>query len=273
VTLALLLLSASCAAAAPLPEGDAFVRGLIAAHAGREDALSRYTYDVSEVVEDLDGAGEVKKRRTRDFEVFMVKGRPVQRLVARDGRPLEGREREKEERRVSERSAKVAAGEPAREPPGLRLSKLLERYRFVATSRDELDGRCVIAFDFTALPGDFGLDHDGVLRRLAGRLWVDEEERAVARVEVRNTSGIGIARGLVVKVKTLALRADFVRLEAGVWLPRSVETLVLGKKLLVSGLRVRRVASYSGYQRFDVDVKEELREPHPDGAAPGALLW
>jgi hypothetical protein len=272
VSLALLLLAACAAATAPLPEGDAYVRGLLTAQERREQALSRYTYDLREEVFELDRAGAVRKRRTRDFEVFMVKGRPVRRLVAKDGQPLTPKEREKEERRVRELADAIAAGRSATELPGLRLAKLLERYRFVARTREELSGRCAIAFDFAALPEDFELDYDGVLRRLAGRLWVDEEERAVARVEVHNTSGIKIALGLAVKVSSLGVSAEFTRLEPGVWLPRSVETVVLGRKLLVSALRVRRLATYSGFRRFEVDVEESV-VAEPPAPEPPPPLW
>jgi hypothetical protein len=266
----LLLLALACPAA-PLPDGDAFVRGLVSAQRSREEALSRYTYDLREVVEDLDGEGRVRKRRTRDLQVFMVKGRPLRRVVARDGRPLAGKEREKEDRRVRELAEAAASGKATAELPGLRLGKMLERYRFVASGREELDGRCALVFDFEALPGDFGLDHDSVLRRLAGRLWVDEQEHAVARIEVRNTAGISIALGLAVKVGTLSLAAEWKRLEEGVWLPRSVETLVLGRKFLLSSFRVRRVASFSGYRRFEVDVEEELKDARP--AEPPPAPW
>jgi hypothetical protein len=263
VSLAVLLLSAACPVAAPLPDGDTFVRGLLSAQRGREDALSRYTYDVSERREELDRSGRVRKRRTRDFEVFMVRGRPVRRLVATDGQPLTGRAREKEERRVRELAEALATGRAATEQPGVRLSKVLERYRFVAVSRAELEGRCAIAFEFAALPGAFALERDSVLRRLAGRLWVDEEERAVARVEVHNTSAIRIALGLGASVSSLGFRSEFTRLPDGVWLPRSIETLAVGRKLLVSGFRVRTTTSYGRYRRFEVEVQEQLRE-EPD---------
>ena len=121
----LALLLVACPSNTPLPEGDAFVRGLLDRQRGREEALSRYSYDVGEVVEDLDAAGAVPKRRTRALEVFMVKGRPVRRLVARDGQPLTGRKREKEERRAREMAEKIASGKTASELPGLKLSKLL----------------------------------------------------------------------------------------------------------------------------------------------------
>jgi len=50
---AALLLGVSCAALAPLPEGNAFVRGLLGAQRQREEAVSLYTYDVTEVREQL----------------------------------------------------------------------------------------------------------------------------------------------------------------------------------------------------------------------------
>jgi hypothetical protein len=270
VSLAVLVLNAACQVAAPLPEGDAFVRGLLAAERRREEALSRYTYDVSEVREELDKGGRVRKRRTRDFEVFVVQGRPVRRLVARDGRALTGREREKQERHARELAEALAAGKAASEQPRVRLSKLLERYRFVAVSREELDGRCAVAFDITALPGDFALERDSLLRRLAGRLWVDEAERAVARVEVHNTSGIKLALGLGASVSSLSFRIEFTRLPDGVWLPRLVESLAVGRKFLVSSFRVRTTTCYRRYRRFEVEVQEEV---HETPARPPKELW
>jgi hypothetical protein len=266
VSLAVLLLSAACPAAAPLPEGDAYVRGLLSAQHQREEALSRYSYDVHELREELDRAGVARKRRTRDFEVFVVKGRPVRRLVAENGRPLAGRAREKEERRVRELAEAIASGRAVSERPGVRIAQLLERYSFVAARREEIRGRCSIVFDFTARPGDSALEHDTVLRRLAGRLWVDEADRAVVKVELRNTSGIKLALGIGASVSTLSLRTEFVRLEDGVWLPRSVETLAVGRKLLLRRFRVRTTTSYARYRRFEVEVKEEVSEaPEPPG--------
>jgi hypothetical protein len=67
------------------------------------------------------------------------------------------------------------------------LSTLLERYNVTARGREELDGRCALVLDLAARPGDFGLQHDGILKRLEGRLWADEPEQALAKLEVDNT--------------------------------------------------------------------------------------
>jgi hypothetical protein len=256
-----LLLGVSCAAAAPLPEGNAFVRGLVGAQRQREEAVSLYTYDVTEVREQLDRDGRVRRRETRAYEVFHVKGRPVRRLVARDGRPLEGKAREREERRAGELASALRSGTATRERAGVRLSRILERYDFSAVGREAVDERCALVFDFAARPGDFALERDGLLRRLAGRLWVDEAEKAVARVEVRNTSGLRFALGLGATVSSVSFRAGFRRLEEGAWLPRSLAVSAEGKKLLFKAFRTRATSTYDNYRRFEVDVREEPRLP------------
>ena len=252
-------LAAACSAGLPLPEGDGYVRGLVGTQRRREEALSRYTYDVTEVRDQLDGDGCVRRRETRSFEVFHVRGRPVRRLVARDGHPLAPKEREKEERRASELAADLRSGRAVTEQPGVRLSRILERYLFVAAGREAVDGRCAIVFDFRARPGDFDLERDGLLRRLAGRLWVDEEDRAVVRAEVRNTRGLRFALGLGATVSSLSLRVEFQRLEEGAWLPRAIEASAAGRKLLFRRFHVRTTSTYGSFRRFEVEVEEEAR--------------
>jgi hypothetical protein len=183
----------------------------------------------------------------------------VRRLVARDGRPLGGKEREKEAHRVRELAEALRSGTAVSEQPGVRLSRVLERYDFSARGREEVDGRCALVFDFAARPGDFDLEKDGLLRRLAGRLWVDAAERAVARVEVRNTSGLRFALGIGATVSSLSFEAAFRRLEEGAWLPRSMAASATGRRFLFRSFRFRTTTSYENYRRFEVEVQEEVR--------------
>jgi hypothetical protein len=254
-----LVLGAACTAGPPLADANAFVRGLVGAQRQREDAVSRYAYDAAERREEMDREGRVRRRETRAFEVFHVRGRPVRRLVARDSRPLGPKEAAREERRARELAESLRSGRAARELPGVRISRILERYDFTSAGREEVDGRCAWALDFEARPGDARLEGDHLLRRLAGRVWIDEEDRAVARVEVRNTAGLRFALGLGASVRSLSFRAEFRRLEEGAWLPRSVEAVVAGRKLLFRSFRVRTTTTYSNYRRFEVDVEEEVR--------------
>lgn len=254
-----LVLGAACTAGVLPADADAFVRGLVGAQRRREDAVSRYTYDATELRERLDRKGRVRRREARAFEVFHVGGRPVRRLVARDGRPLGPREAAKEERRARELAESLRSGRAARELAGVRISRILERYAFTPAGHEEVDGRCALVLDFAARPGDTAVEGDRLLRRLAGRVWVDEEDRAVARVEVRNTAGLRFALGIGASVRSVSFRAEFRRLEEGAWLPRSLEAVVAGRQLVFRSFRVRTTTTYANYRRFEVDVEEELR--------------
>jgi hypothetical protein len=256
----LLLAGAVCPAAAPSPpDANAFVRELVGGQRRNEEALSRYSYDVTAVRERLDKQGRARRKEIDVFQVFYVKDRPVRRLVARNNRELSERDREREERRVRELVEAIRNGRALTEKPGVRLSRILERYDFSFEGRTEVEGRCSLVFDFAARPGDFELERDNVLRKLSGRLWVDEEERAVVRLEIRNTSGLRFAFGLGASVSTLSFRMAFSHMEDGVWLPSRLEAYAEGRRFLFRRFRYRRTITYSNFRRFEVDVREEIQ--------------
>jgi hypothetical protein len=219
---------------APLPEGNALVRGLVHKQRKREEALNSYSYDVLEVRDELDKKGGVTRRRTRLFEVFYVKGRPVRKLVAENGRALPPDQQAREERKVREQAEAIARGDVATEQPGIRLSSILE-----------------------------------LLRDLTGRIWVDEEEGEVVRARIRNRGGIKLGRGLGASLSSLELLLEFRKVDGEVWLPLRVEARVSGRMLLFKTFRRRAVASYDRYRRFHVDSQEEARPaPQPTPSPP-----
>jgi hypothetical protein len=244
-----------------LPEGNAYVHQLVERHLKRERALDSYTYDVRELREDLDESGRVKKARSRRYEVFFVRGRPVRRLVGEDERPLSAERQRKVDREAREKAEAISGGTAVTEQPGMRLSAILDRYDFRSIGREPIDARPSIVLDFGALPGHRSIDGDNVLRNLAGRIWVDEAEGEVVRAEARNTSTIKFALGLGASVATLAFRLEFRKVDESVWLPARVEATVAGRALLFKGFRIRVTTSFSNYRQFRVDVNERVEPP------------
>ena len=258
VPLLLLATALAQAPAADLPEGNAFVRGLIGAQKRHEEALNRYTYDELEVREELDGKGAVKKRRSRLFEVFHVKGRPVRKLTAEDDLPLSPERRSEVEREVAQKVQGILKGETVAERPGVRLSLILERYDFRAVAREEVDGRAALTLEFAPRPGTRPLDHDRMLRQLTGRIWVDEDERQIVRAHIRNLEPVKFALGIGGKLSHVDLDLRFRKLEGGVWLPREIRGEFHGRKLF-SSFRIRNTQTYERYRVFEVQSEEELK--------------
>ncbi|HEY6548071.1 MAG TPA: hypothetical protein VI589_09200, partial [Vicinamibacteria bacterium] len=207
--LACLLAAAVLAPEAPLPEGNAYVRSLVAGQRRREEAINNYTYDVEEVTQELDPGGSVSKVETRRYEVFHVKGQAVRKLVTENGRALSPATADADERRVREKVGDIVADRTAYEMPEVRLSQVLERYEFKTLKREDRDGRSTLVFSFTAVPDKRKIEGDFFLRQLEGRIWVDEAAKQLAEAEINNAEPIKLAFGLGASVKSLSLHLRF----------------------------------------------------------------
>jgi hypothetical protein len=262
---AALLMMAGALLAAPtdlsLPDGNTLVRELAQKQRRWEELLNTYTYDVEVVREDLDKDDRVTKRESRRFEVFYVKGRPIRRQVAEDGRPLDAQRQAKVDREVKEKVDAVNEQRVAVETPAVRLSQILERYEFRAVGREEANGRPAIVLEFTALPGSRPIAHDDVLRNLAGRVWMDEAEREVVRAEVRSTTGMKFFLGLGASISAMSGVFEFRKVGDTLWLPLRDETRATGRMFLFKSFRTRVVHTYGNFRRFDVQSEEKLHPP------------
>ena len=260
MTAALLLAGTLLVPVTPsLPDGNAIVRELAQKQRRWEEILNGYTYDVEVVREDLDKEDRVTKHESRRYEVFYVKGRPIRRLVAEDGRPLGAERQAKVDREVKEKVDAVNEQRVAQELPAVRLSAILERYDFRSVGREAMDGRPAIVLEFTALPGSRPLAHDDLLRNLAGRVWMDEAEREVVRAEVRNTAAMKLFLGLGASVSTVSGTFEFRKVGDTLWLPVRDETRATGRMLLFKTFRTRVVHTYDNFRRFDVHSEEKLQ--------------
>jgi hypothetical protein len=244
---------------APLPDGNALVRELATKQRHWEDLLNSYTYDMEIVREELDGEKRVKKSERRRFEVFYVKGRPIRRLVAEQGRPLPPDRQAKVDREAREKVAAINEQRVTNETPFVRLSEILERYDFRAVGRENVAGRPTIVLDFAPFPGSRPLKHDKVLRSLAGRVWMDEAEREVVRAEVRNTAGLKFFAGLGASVSEVSGTFEFRKVGDALWLPARDETRATGRMLLLKTFRTRTVRTYDNFRRFEVESDEKVQ--------------
>jgi hypothetical protein len=256
----------------PLPEGNAYVRGLLDRQRRREELVDRYTYDRLAVREELDERGRIKERHVRRYEVYFVKGRPVRRLVEEDGRPLRPDRQAREDRKARELAESVRGGRSVSERPGMRLSAILARYDFRAKGRETIAGRPAIVLEFRPRPGARDLDRDRLLRRVQGRIWVDEAEQEVVRAEMSNLAPLRFGWGLGASIASLATRIEFRKVDDAVWLPAEDETLASGRMLLFKKFRTRIRHTYTGYRQFTIESEEtaapRVLTPSPDPSPP-----
>jgi hypothetical protein len=136
---------------------------------------------------------------------------------------------------------------------------VLERYDFRTVAREDRDGRPALVFEFTALPDKRKLEGDFLLRRLTGRIVVDEQERQLVEADLKNAEPIKLAFGVGASVTSLSMKLRFRPIEDGVWMPARVEFAASGRALLAAGFNVKTLVLFSRFRQFETETEERVR--------------
>jgi len=176
---------------------------------------------------------------TEEFEVTPLPEGGVSRtLVARDGQPVKGGEttRSRPRARTSKRSA---------------VADTADALDLVLDHRERVNGREVIVVTFTPRPGAQPESREGRLARLFhGKIFVDELDAEVVRVEATAIDDITYGLGVVARVNrgaTVTLVRE--RVDADTWLPTSIRLSGDGRAMLLRKLRVDHLIEWFDYRR------------------------
>ncbi len=279
----------------PLPALQPLILDLDRNQKAAEAAAENYTYHVHRVVEKLDGKGNLKNTTTFDLESLTVQGVRVDRLVARDGKPLTADEAKKENERIDkevakarERRAKAEAKDRATDSRGdalITASRFFELGKFSHERRESFGGRPTILVDYAGDPN--ARTHnagENAVRDLVGTVWIDEADRIMTRADGHFLSDFKVGGGLVVDIRkgtSFSVRAKKINGEA--WLPEQVDADGHLRALLFVGFTGRFHMTATDYRKFrttssiagtngvigpDGQAVPELSAEPPSGAAP-----
>jgi hypothetical protein len=207
-------------------------------------------------------------RKLKEYEVFNIAGDEVRRLIAKDGTPLAGTEKQKEDDRFNKEfasrmkdAAKLAA-DPKRQAKQeaedeSQISDFLRAERFSNARRERFRGEDVIAVDFGPNP-DYKPKKaiDSYLQKLGGVVWIDDKARDVARLEAHVDNSIKVAGGVVASLdKGSSFVFEQNRINGEVWLPTYTEVHVAGHALLFLNFKGNEIDRYTDYKKFHSDSK------------------
>ena len=244
-----------------------------------EAARKDYTYHVHLETQDLDRNGSVKKTESTDSESITVDGVRIDRIVAKDGKPLTAKEQQKESDRVDKEVAKAKERRAKHESQGketdsrgdeiLPASRILELGSFSNPHRVDLNGRPTIVFDYAGDPKAKTRNaFEGIVRDLVGTVWVDEQDRVLARGEGHFLNDFKIGGGLVLNIhKGLSFDFRATKINDEVWLPTVVEGQGSARLFLVDSANGHFRLVTSDYKKFHTSstIIQSDRLIGPDG--------
>ena len=252
------VVSAQCAPSAggATPDAATLIQRVIqrAEEVARAGEEGKYCYEKSTVEEELDASGKTIKTTEEIYEVIPIQGIPFSRLVKTQGRGLTEKEIREQNRKEEQFRKEVAQQHPNQSSTTNTdwLDKnLVNRFVFQIEGRESLHNRPVLIMSFhpKANRGSEKTVADKVLNRLAGKVWVDEQESEIAQLKVGLTADLSLGWfGLVGSLKQFDLTLERTRLPDGVWMDRH-QTLVLYGRKLFSAMRYRAMEESSKFRK------------------------
>ncbi len=238
-----------------------------------------YTYHVHMEEQDLDGKGNTKKTTVTDSESLTIDGVRVDRIVAKNGKPLTPEEAKKESEKIDQEVAKDKERREKREVKGqetdsrgeevLTVSRILELGTFSNPRRIDLDGRPTIVADYAGDPkAKTKSRFESAFRDLVGTVWIDEKDRVLVRGQGHFLNDFKIGGGLVLDIhKGLSFEFATTKINGEVWLPASVEFQGSARFLLFGGVNGRLHLVTSDYRKFRTSstIIQSDRLIGPDG--------
>jgi hypothetical protein len=238
-----------------------------------------YTYHVHFEEQSLDKNGRVTKAAVTDSESLTIDGVRVNRVVARNGKPLTSTEAAKESERIDKRVAKATQERAKLEEKGkdtdpngddvLSAARILELGTFSNPRRVILDGRPTIVLDYAGDPNAKTRSRfEAVVRDLVGTVWIDEQDRVLVQAQGHFLKDFKVAGGLVADIKGgSSFEFHNTKINNEVWLPGSVTAQGRIRILLIAGFSGRIHLVTSDYKKFrtTTTIIQSDRVIGPDG--------
>lgn len=287
--LALVVVFGLSGATAALPQQSPDVSALVkaAAENGRKSKLlAEYTYIWR--IQQTDEKKGKRRQTSTTYEAYSptLKNKGNTRFVMiktkHDDQPLTPNKLENERQRGVERllkaeeeAQKINQQHQEAEPPAssigvyfsfsvnrlfggdvtLNVKTILQNCDFDSPRQEMIDGRSAIALNFRPKPGASFSKEESFLAQSAGTVWIDAQDKIAVRVE-------GWPNKTSARTGQPAFVYKQMRLNDGVWLPRSIQINGLIYRELFSKLNTDFLSDFTEYKRFGSEVKDvKLKDP------------
>jgi hypothetical protein len=227
-----------------------------------------YTYTQREEEHKLDGKGQVKSTETKTSEIMELYGEPVERLIAKDDKPLSDKDAKKEEEKIQkviekrkneseeDRKKREAKEEKEREENRQFVREVADAYNFRLAGIESLAGRDTYVIDGEPKPGyQAHLKEAKILPKFRFRAWIDKDESQWKKLDIQciDTVSFGLFLARIHKGSRIVIEQT--RINDEVWLPQHINVKVDARLALLKDFNLEDDITYRDYKKFRTDTK------------------
>jgi len=242
-----------------------------------EKKLHDYTYTERSEQRNRNGKGEVTKTETRTYEVLELYGEQVNRLVAKDDKPLSARDAAKEDEKIqkiidkrkhesnSDREKRLKKEEKERQDGREFVKEIAAAYNFTQTGTELVAGRETYVIAAEPRPGFAPTRKEAkVLPKIRGRVWIDAAENQWVKIDAETIATISFGLFLARLHKGTHIVTEQMRVNDEVWLPRHTAVHVDVRLALLKNFDADLDVVDKDYKKFHAQTKivgiEEMKQ-------------
>jgi hypothetical protein len=227
-----------------------------------------YTYVERQVENRLDGKGQTKSTEVRTYDVLEIYGEQIERLIAKDDKPLDAKDAAKEEQKVqkiidkrrneseSDRKKREQKEEKDREDGRKFVKEIADAYQFKLVGTEPVNGREAWVIDGEPLPGfQPHMKESKFLSKFRGRVWIDKGDLQLAKMDVVCLDTISLGLFLARFHKGSRFVLEQTRVNDEVWLPQQLAVKVDVRVALLKNFNVDIEQSFRDYKKFGASSK------------------
>ena len=227
-----------------------------------------YTYVERQEMRRLNGKGEVKSTEVRTYDVMEIYGEQVQKLVAKDDKPLTDKEAQKEDEKIQklidrrknesdgDRQKRLQKEEKEREEGRQFVREVADAYHFKFVGTEAIDGRENYVIDCEPRP-DFQphMKESKFLTKAHGRIWIDKDDSQLRKMDAEFIDTVSIGLFLARIHKGSRVVFETTRVNDEVWLQQHVAVKADVRVALVKNLDLDIDVTDRDYKKFRTGTK------------------
>jgi hypothetical protein len=227
-----------------------------------------YTYTEREERHRLDGHGAVKKVESRTSEILEIYGEPVERLTAKDDKPLPADETSKEDEKIQktidkrknesedDRRKRLQKEEKEREEDRKFVLEVADAFNFRLIGSELFDGRDTWVLEGEPRPGYQPKNREAqILTKFKGRVWIDKKEEQWVKLDITAIDTISVGFVLARIHKGTHVVVELTQVNHEVWLPKHVQLHLDARIALFKSYDEDVDQVYRDYKKFRTDTK------------------
>jgi hypothetical protein len=227
-----------------------------------------YTYIRREEERKVDNHGEVQSTESRTSEVMMLAGSQVDRLVAKNDKPLSSKDSAKEEERIQkiiekqkneteeQRNKRLRQQEKDLEEGRQWVREISEAFNFRMVGAESIEGRDAYVVDAEPRPGfKPHLKYANYLPKFRFRVWLDKTEMQLVKLDAEAIDNLSWGLFVARLHKGAHILVEQTRVNDEVWLPKHEAVRLEARIALLKNFRLDEDTTYRDYKKFRTNSK------------------